>query len=132
MNPDGEWGSVAQNVVFAGGQFQIRDLSSPDGFNWEVQAGVRSSGDFGGYTFGHDEAGWLAWSEESDPVRVKLEPFPVDENGRPQNPGLLADARVVPSLPPPPDSVSFELASGETCSTSRCALLPGGLFMLRQ
>lgn len=132
MNPDGEWGSVAQNVIFAAGLFHVRGMTSLDGLNWELNPGVFSSGAFGGYAFGLDEAGWLAWKEGSEPVPVQLETFPVDESGRPQNPGLLADPRVVPSLPPPPRTVSFELDGGETCLTSRCASLLGGFFMLRR
>jgi len=129
--PDGQRGSVAQNVMFAGGRFHIRGMTSLDGMTWDSYAGVPPSGDFGGYAFGRDEDGWLAWKEGVAPVRVEFSTFPADESGRPENPGLLADARVVPSLPPPPREVSFELDGGETCLTTRCATLPGGLFLLR-
>jgi hypothetical protein len=129
--PDGEQGSVAQDVMFAGGRFHIRSMTSLDGFTWESYAGVPPAGEFGGYAFGRDETGWLAWNSESEPVRVQLETFPADENGQPENPGLLANARVVPSLPPPRE-VSFELDNGETCLTARCATLPAGLFLLER
>jgi hypothetical protein len=130
-DPDGHSQNILRTAIFADGAFYVNSLQSFDGIAWQTNKGATPVQRVGDYNFATDDEGWVAWKAGAAPVRVNVRPFPLDERGTPINPGLLVDTRVVPSAPPAPEDVTFDVEGGSNCLTSRCLVLAGQLYIMR-
>jgi hypothetical protein len=107
-------------VVFAGGRFYVDNVSSADGVTWLPHADPIAADYVGGYLFGHTGA---------DPHRLL-------QAWKPGGPAVVIDLERLTAPPPlsantAPETIDVVPPGGETCATHRCAIIDGGLYLIR-
>jgi hypothetical protein len=128
-NPSGEEHDILDTAWFSEGRFYVNRLRSPDGIDWEEMGDAPIPfARWGEYEVGWDAAGVAVWKPGSAPVPLDLQSLPADA----PDPGVLAALPLGLSYPPPPDTASFPLDTGEDCTTSACIVVNGRLYLAQQ
>jgi len=128
-NPGGQSHNIFKTAWFSDGLFYANSLRSVDAITWEdASDGLIPFARWGDYQAGSDHDGVAVWKPGVEPIHLELQSFPITLDA-PGNPGFLGQSTSAPSAPPPPDSASFPLDTGNDCTNSPCIVLHGRLYL---